>query len=174
MSVRSAREQAELLVRRFGTRRPPVDVAVIADRLGLRVLQQDLGPEASGLLISGPTAAYIVVHNRDCTTRRRFTIAHELAHSCLRHQFDPSEHVHVDQGYRISQRSIASSNATDPKEIEANQFAASLLMPAAMIHAEVARLGGAPLLDDDVTSLAGLFEVSEQAMTFRLQALGYL
>ncbi len=174
MSVRSAREHAELLVRRLGLALPPVDIEKVANDLGLKLLRQRLGNNISGLLVCGPNGSFIVIQEIDNPVRQRFSIAHELAHAYLRHQFESGEHVHVDQGYRISQRNLKSSTGEDPKEVEANQFAASILMPVNFVSNEVAKLGGIPLRDDDVSDLASLFQVSEQAMTIRLQTLGYL
>jgi Zn-dependent peptidase ImmA (M78 family) len=63
----------------------------------------------------------------------------------------------------------------DHKEIEANQFAASLLMPESVVREQV-RLVAAdrPLDDIDVSLLARQFMVSEQAITIRLSTLGLL
>jgi Zn-dependent peptidase ImmA (M78 family) len=82
--------------------------------------------------------------------------------------------VIVDKGYFISQRGPQASTGEDPMEIEASQFAASLLMLAKLLRERVANLGGGPLLDHDVSQLALEFEVSEQAMTIRLSTLGLL
>jgi Zn-dependent peptidase ImmA (M78 family) len=62
----------------------------------------------------------------------------------------------------------------DPKEIEANQFAASLLMPTKLLEARIKALRTSSLRDSHVTYLASEFEVSEQAMTIRLSTLGHL
>lgn len=108
------------------------------------------------------------MHEDDSPVRQRFTIAHEIAHHSLGHQFESGEHVLVDKGYYISERGPRASDGVDPKEIEANQFAGSLLMPSRLIREKVAELGGSPLLDSDVTELARAFGVSEHAMTIRL------
>jgi Zn-dependent peptidase ImmA (M78 family) len=57
-------------------------------------------------------------------------------------------------------------------EVQANQFAASLLMPARLIREHVEQRPK-PLGDVDVSELARTFNVSEQAMTIRLTTLGY-
>ncbi len=62
----------------------------------------------------------------------------------------------------------------DPKEIEANQFAACLLMPADLVKHAVTACGGSLLVDSQVSELASTFDVSEQAMTIRLSTLGLL
>ena len=165
-----ARKRAETLVERFELQTPPVNVNEIARRLGLEVLVEDLDQDISGLLITSPKERSICVNKKHSRTRQRFTIAHELGHYRLGHQFVKGEHVHVERGAFISQRSGRSSEAIDPKEIEANQFAACLLMPKKLLEAE-AKLS---LSDDDVTALAKKFGVSEQAMTIRLTKLGFL
>jgi Zn-dependent peptidase ImmA (M78 family) len=174
MSVFRARQAAERLLTSLGVRRAPVDVGNVATRLGLRVLRQELGDDISGLLVRTATGTQICVAAKHPEVRRRFTIAHEIAHHVLGHQFEPGEHVHVDRGNYISQRGVRASEGVDPKEIEANQFAACLLMPTDLVRAAVERLGEGPLLDGHVEELARKFKVSEQAMTIRLTTLGAL
>ena len=67
-----------------------------------------------------------------------------------------------------------SSTGTNLKEVEANQFAACLLMPAALVRASIQELGTEDLYDGHITLLAEKFKVSEQAMTIRLTVLGLL
>jgi Zn-dependent peptidase ImmA (M78 family) len=132
----------------------------------------DLDDDVSGLLITKPEMSYIVIRKKDSVSRQRFSIAHEVGHFALRHQFDAGEHVHVDRGYRVSHRDKRSSSGTDLREIEANQFAAALLMPSSIVTEAINALGREELNDGDVTNLARQFNVSEQAMTIRLSVLG--
>ena len=173
MRLNVVRQQAEALAERGGTAEPPIDVDSIAEMLELPVTREDLGPAVSGLLVNNGTQAYIYVQKNDAETRRRFTVAHEIGHYLLGHQFRGGEHVHVDKGNFISQRGPRSSTSVDPMEIEANQFAASLLMPSQLLKQHAAGYG-TTLLDSDVSALADKFNVSEQAMTIRLSALGLL
>jgi Zn-dependent peptidase ImmA (M78 family) len=62
----------------------------------------------------------------------------------------------------------------DAKEIEANQFAACLLMPSRLLRERVTALNTKQLYDSHVTTLAKEFYVSEQAMTIRLTSLRLL
>jgi Zn-dependent peptidase ImmA (M78 family) len=174
MSLRTARYQGEALAEAFGFTKPPVDVEHIARRLGLRVVDFDLGDDISGLLISKGDSTTIAVQEGDHPNRKRFTIAHEIGHFRLRHQFEPGEHVHVDRGHLITPRNSRSSTGIDSKEIEANQFAASLLMPSKLLMRSIKSLKVKSLRDDQVAKLAEDFEVSEQAMTIRLSTLGFL
>jgi Zn-dependent peptidase ImmA (M78 family) len=167
------RRKAERLVRESNSARVPVPVEEIAHHLGLRVVFEDLGPEVSGLLVTKPGEGLICVQRSDAPVRKRFTIAHEVAHHYLGHQFEPGSHVHVDKGNFISQRGLSASTGMDAKEVEANQFAATLLMPGELVLSAVERIG-LPLTDDKVQALAKLFKVSEQAMTIRLSVLKLL
>jgi len=174
MSVRSARYHGEALAAACGFTRPPVDVERVARHLKLKVAHADLGEDVSGLLISKGDSTVIAVQASDAPKRKRFTIAHEIGHFFLRHQFEPGEHVHVDRGHLITPRNSRSSTGEDLKEIEANQFAACLLMPSELLTTRIKAFGTPSLRDYHVTLLANEFEVSEQAMTIRLSALGLL
>lgn len=174
MSVRSARHHGEALAEVCGFTKPPVDVERVARHLGLKIAYAELGQDVSGLLISKGATSVIAVQAADAPNRKRFTIAHEIAHFHLRHQFEPGEHVHVDHGHAITPRNSRSSTGEDLKEIEANQFAACLLMPSRLVEARIKALRTTSLRDFHVTLLANEFQVSEQAMTIRLTALGRL
>jgi Zn-dependent peptidase ImmA (M78 family) len=174
MNIKNAKAQAERLVERMGISSPPIDVVKIASKLDLPVIYANLGEGVSGLLISNGEDAHVCVQEKDPPKRQRFTVAHEIAHYYLKHQLEPGSHVHVDRGHYISERGPRASDGVDPMEIEANQFAASLLMPSKMVKRKVAELGVGVLLDNHVSWLAEEFKVSELAMTIRLTSLGLL
>jgi Zn-dependent peptidase ImmA (M78 family) len=177
MRVHWARNQAEKLVSELISRReihpPTIDPFKVAKALHLSVVIDDLGPEVSGLLIRREERVVIAVERTDPPTRRNFTVAHEIGHHVLGHQFEAGSHVHVDKGNYISQRGPRSSQGINAKEVEANQFAAALLMPTSLVQEQARRLG-VPLWDSAVADLADLFKVSEQAMTIRLSVLRLL
>jgi Zn-dependent peptidase ImmA (M78 family) len=176
MSVAFARSQGERWAAQAGVGGPPVDVHAIARKLNIHVIEADLGHDVSGLLVRTPGQQIsICIQYKDSSVRKRFTIAHELAHHLLGHQFEAGSHVHVDRGNFISQRGVRASQGVDPKEVEANQFAAALLMPSGWVRAVAAEMQkGGPLVDHHVTELAKRFQVSEQAMTIRLSGLRLL
>jgi Zn-dependent peptidase ImmA (M78 family) len=58
-------------------------------------------------------------------------------------------------------------------EVQANQFAATLLMPTKLLRERARRLQR-PLTENDVKTLTTEFKVSEQAMTIRLSGLGLI
>ena len=71
-------------------------------------------------------------------------------------------------------RDSASSQATDPKEIEANQFAAELLMPEHMLKQDMSEFLSDFENEAGLEKLANLYQVSTQAMAFRLANLGVI
>lgn len=77
----------------------------------------------------------------------------------------------MDKAYApIFFRGASSSSGDHLAEIQANQFAAGLLMPEELLRAHVAER----LNDLDISRLALHFQVSEQAMTLRLVSLDLL
>jgi hypothetical protein len=174
MSFHLPRERAEQLLVDLGIDSAPIPVEKIARALKLDVVFSDLGNDVSGVLVTGGPRVRICIQKTDAPARKRFTMAHEIGHFHLGHRFAPGEHVHVDRGYVIQMRSPRSSTGEDKLEVEANQFAAALLMPKKLVRAAVEDEGGAPVEDSAVGRLARKFQVSEQAMTIRLTVLGLL
>jgi Zn-dependent peptidase ImmA (M78 family) len=103
--------------------------------------------------------------------RQRFTIAHELGHFLL-HE---GQTVYLDEKLTVNLRSPESSKGEDVDEREANLFAAELLMPAAFLNRDL-RGKTVDVIGDDafLERLAKKYNVSVQALTFRLANLGYI
>ena len=158
------RREVLTLLQRAGVSKPPVPVEKIAEILGARVVLTDFNNEISGVLVRKGAEIVIGVAKEQSKTRQNFTIAHEIGHLIL-HE---AQEIHVDREFRVKLRSQASSAATDVDEIEANAFAASLLMPESLLRYDVKKLS----VDfDDATQvelLASRYKVSPQAMTFRV------
>ena len=169
--TQTARKTAEALIERLDIKSTPVDVNFVAKQLGLKVVYNELGEDVSGLLVSGDDTAIICVRESDPLVRQRFTIAHEIGHFCLKHQ-DETERVHVDEGWKVTARSHNKTAGFDPIEVEANQFAATLLMPSSLLRRRAATYAVGKLDEEHVSQLAREFKVSEQAMTIRLSTLG--
>lgn len=140
---------------------PPVPVERIVRSIGVAVRRGALG-EVSGLLVRVGSSATIGVNVAHAKVRQRFTIAHEYGHFVL-HDGMAS---HFDNDFRINFRSVESSQATNVEEIEANYFAACLLMPKSFLDRDDAL----SCLDDDdgVAALAKKYNVSRHAMSLRL------
>lgn len=173
MNVHLARGAAERLVDQMNIAVAPVDVVAVASALGLQILREDLEDDVSGLLISKSSSATIVVRKHDAPVRRRFTIAHEIGHFVLQHHLQRNELVHTDDQEQVIYRSPRAYPGMDPIEVQANQFAAALLMPTRLIRHHLAQTPR-PLSEQVVNDLSLRFEVSAQAMTIRLTGMGLI
>jgi Zn-dependent peptidase ImmA (M78 family) len=172
MSLLRVRKKAEALLERLEMLSAPIDVHRVARELGLRVMTANLGAGVAGLLVQRPGSPTVIcVHESDPATRQRFTIAHEIGHCHLAHERAGDAEIHVDRGIIAQRTARSSEGAVDLNEVEANQFAAALLMPAELIRTRATELSQGPLLDVHVTELAAEFQVSEQAMAIRLVTL---
>jgi Zn-dependent peptidase ImmA (M78 family) len=149
------------LLTRFEVTTPPVPVRDMIRGFGIELRQGDLG-DVSGLMARKAGGAIIGVNRNHAPTRQRFTLAHELGHFLLHRDLES----HSDIDFRVKYRDRRSSEATDVEEVEANFFAACLLMPASFLNA----LNASAALSNDemVADLARTFDVSSHAMSLRL------
>lgn len=164
-------KKAETLLKDSGLFNVAVNVEKLASRLDITVLRKDLDEEVSGFLIHKDGRTTIAVNVNHVGKRQRFTIAHEIGHFRQHIEIGKNE-LFVDKVKFF--RNEASSDGEHQKEIEANKFAAALLMPRELVHKEISLLDNETSLDDQIISLADKFEVSRPAMGFRLVNLGYL
>jgi Zn-dependent peptidase ImmA (M78 family) len=133
----------------------PVDPVAIARRSGVNVVYAPLDEETLGAFLKRPNEVpTILINERDHENRKRFTCAHELGHYNRRKDVKGEFHT-------IDLRSPLSSTGSDPEEIYANEFAASLLMPADDLKIFM-QFG---LSDEE---LAERFKVSREAMEYRI------
>jgi Zn-dependent peptidase ImmA (M78 family) len=156
------------LLRSFDLFGVPVDVKTFAERLGATVIFDELEEDVSGLLLREKNVATIAVNQKHHPNRQRFTIAHECGHLHL--HADQGDRLWVDRHTTIFYRNAGSSSGDQKAEIEANQFAAGLLMPEKLLLAHVTD----EMSDVDIFRLALRFQVSEQAMMLRLASLDVL
>lgn len=148
----------------------PVDVFMIAQNLGADVVRTSMANEISGMLVRDDHHLAIGVNRLHPRSRQNFTVAHELGH-LLMHRGRP---LIVDSSVRVNFRDPTSASATNREEIEANAFAAALLMPKDFVIHAVADLPTPADPDSIADTLAPHFGVSGSAMHFRLVNLGLL
>lgn len=154
----------------------PVEIVKLCNKKGLKVFEQYLKPNESGLIVVDAhkwekyeSDKFIVVNLSEPATRRRFTIAHELAHFIL----------HKGENTLYAHRDMTDNSGNDAAiEREANYFAANVLMPEKLIKNRVEEIrqntvGSTPsfvlakMIADD-------FYVSESAAEVRLRQLGII
>jgi Zn-dependent peptidase ImmA (M78 family) len=161
-------KRATDLLRKFGLFKIPVDVEAVAMRLGAAVVLDDMDDDVSGFLLREKSVATIAANKLHHPNRQRFTIAHECGHLLL--HADQGDRLWLDKAYFF--RDGSSSSGDRLAEIQANQFAAGLLMPEELVRGSLENQS--TLSDIDIFRLAIRFGVSEQAMTLRLVSLGLL
>lgn len=142
----------------------PVPLEALCERLDIVSIadMETEGFEAALITDDNKSNGGILVAKGRSRQRWRFSVGHELGHFLI-----PAHQPGRDGKFLCS---IDDLKAFDPKEqdrhrrmeMEANQFAASLLMPPHLLRIELAK-GGTPDLDKLVT-LAAMFDVSKQAM----------
>ncbi len=149
----------------------PVPIETIAKKYGLQVRLQPLESNLSGFLYRDGKNSLIGVNSHNARVRQRFTIAHELGHFLL-HQGDS---LHVDRAVFAKLRSDLSSQGVDEEEIEANLFAAELLMPRELIARDLENADIVDILEEEfLLGMSKNYDVSLQALVLRLNNLGYI
>jgi Zn-dependent peptidase ImmA (M78 family) len=148
----------------------PVDKIAIAEGADIRHARVE--DDLSGFIYrQGPAGAIIGVNEGHHPNRQRFTVAHELGHMLL-HSADT---VRTDLRLRFRR----DQSVPSPEEVEANHFAAELLMPEQFLERDLDHYDFSDFMDDTfedrvLEPLATKYGVSKQAMTIRLQSLGYI
>lgn len=166
---RNPRTRAAEVLKDSGVTSRPVPVDIIAQQKGIALRYMPLDDSLSGMIFMHEDTPTIVVNSLHHPNRRRFTVAHELGHFEL-HMAAIGTDVHVDK--RFLARDTNSSTGFDVKEVEANRFAAELLVPREMLVEELrGRTVDLEMDDELLGELADTFGVSKQMMTIRVGEL---
>jgi Zn-dependent peptidase ImmA (M78 family) len=144
--IRSHQEQA------------PVQTIDIAQALGIKVYKTNNWPDGLSAMIrkderGGSSGYSIYVNAAHPRVRRRFSIAHEIAHFAL-HRNLIGDGITDDAMYR--------SGLSNAVEVQANRMAADILMPWHLINDAMAQ--GI----NTVEALAEHFDVARSTMSFQL------
>ena len=143
---------------------PPVDLAIVAGRLGVAVEERAFVEEIDGLYLRLPGAPPMIAVNNSYTkplARRRFTLAHEIGHHLLSRRVSP--------GRRLFFFDTAKTRRT-VMERACDRFAALLLMPEKLVRRDYEEL--AYNSQQRVRIMAERFGVSAWALRRRLRELG--
>jgi Zn-dependent peptidase ImmA (M78 family) len=133
-----------------------VDVEQIAAAC-INVVHHPLHDEVDGALLPAKDEFIIVINSNQPINRRRFTLAHELGHFHLH----LPKHIKTPGFCSISR----AYKSYDTVEIEANQYAANLLMPEWLIRSVTTEC------EWNLSMLSEYFMVSQRAMSIRLGTL---
>jgi Zn-dependent peptidase ImmA (M78 family) len=137
----------------------------IAKYLGIRVVPYKFSDNISGVFFRKGGNLYLGVNSKHNKHRQRFTIAHEIGHFILHSH----ETLHYDLESADDKRFLFRADSISSlDETEANRFASELLMPENLVR------GLIESGSNSINELADRFNVSPEAMRYRLINLGYL
>jgi Zn-dependent peptidase ImmA (M78 family) len=158
-------QAAQALRLREGLGFEPVDIWQLLERLEIPTALHEFGDDGGdGLYLWEDGRPFIVVNASTRASRQRFTAAHELGHHEM-HRFENDQ-------LRIVDEDIFHSD--DPREPEANAFAAYLLAPDETVRRVVGNRNGEQITQDLVVELMGIFGLSYKATTWRLLNTGVI
>lgn len=151
-----------------------VEVEKIASALGIDIIEGEFraedGKKISGLIkMSGKNGRPVIAINaKEPTQRKRFTIAHEIGHFILHR----NEQMHIDQDFEFAAfRDSSSSKATSLKEIQANQFAAELLMPSDEVQEIIKSNFPQKKITEIIDEISNTYNVSALAATIKISTM---
>ena len=156
-------EKAEKVLSQYRAGDVPINVLEMAKKAGV-LIKYAPSNKFSGLLYRKDDIAFMAISSSESNVRQRFTIAHELGHFFLH----PQKDTFVE--FRDNEKNIARGS----KEIQANQFAAALLMPRKFLEKDVKSFRETGLTQQTTEFLAKKYNVSDEAMTFRLLNLNMM
>src|ERR1041385_5541085 len=127
-----AKGGAARILRELHIVEPPIDIEDVIAGRGLTIKKAEVPGNLSGRLYPDLSEVFINTMSR-AVVRQRFTMGHELGHWELGHHkrgIALVDFVGFDGPYGDPER----SEPTDPVEVEANAFAAEILMPSQWIR----------------------------------------
>lgn len=153
-----ARKLARALIKQVGFKSPPVSLWKIIVHLKLESKfdvqpVEDFGENISGVIVVIDDSTIIGFNKKQHWHRRRFTIAHEIGHFKM-------GSMHNDL--------MAALTSNNPAEIEANQFAAELLIPYQFLKTDFQNS------TKSIDELSMKYRVSKEAMGWRISKSGLL
>jgi len=155
---------ATAVLRHHGLYGVPVDPILVAHAANIKVSNAHFSePNVSGMIAKRGENEMILVNASDPPSRKRFSIAHELGHHFLHLSEDDGEFV-TSALDLFRESDPENSDADARSEWQANYFAAALLMPSALVRQWHD-------VEPDAATLAQRFNVSRQAMEYRLRQL---
>ncbi len=172
-SIQFIKKQVEDILQGMKLSSLPIKIEDVAKKAGLTVSPFDFEDDISGVLVIQDGKGVIGYNQSESRVRRRFTIAHELGHFVLHRE---QSSMFMDKGFNAIFRSAHSglSEQTQILEREANTFAAYILMPDHLLKEAIDKIDFDLGSEDEIKNLAKVFDVSSQAMYYRILNSGLL
>ncbi len=167
-------ELAEFVLNTYDVHIPIDNMKAVVDKLGGMVVEEEdiygLGIEGSLKKITEDSGKEfkITISSGLPTSRRNFTIAHELGHLFI----DMGYVINPNKWNTVEENVFYRRGEGSEKELRANEFAAAFLMPKAE-YSEILKnnLEGQKV---NISKVAEYFNVSVDAAAYRGKNLGWL
>ena len=158
---------AQAITNQLGDTPCAVDVRQIASDIDIYEIREEPLNGLAGCLIvpEDKSVGAIAVDGKMGEERKRYTIGHEIGH-----YVNPMHRASSPEGFKCTRKDMlierfAPGDKHAKMELEANQFAAELLMPAAWVRRFLKPKVGLDL--QHIFDMAQLFEVSKEAAARR-------
>jgi Zn-dependent peptidase ImmA (M78 family) len=166
---KKAKEAALKILAEFGPK-IPIDVDAIIKAHGIEIFaDNEMEGSVSGILMIKGKNVGIMLNLFQPVVRQRFTLAHELGHYILHRD---TQRVFIDEA-PLFYRANRSGGDVDAREIEANVFAAELMMPEKAVRADFKAMNFRTP-EDAIWRLATRYNISRAAMSYRLRQLNLI
>lgn len=138
----------------------PVDIKAIFEMYRIEIIYEPMDKDISGILELRQSGWVAVINQWHHPNRQRFTLAHELGHF-LKHRTIKKRFTDNSFFNRLEEK-------RDKLEIEADQFAADLLMPENEFKNQIEKG------NNTLSGISDIFKVSMLAAEIRAKKLKYL
>lgn len=152
--------KAKKLIKEARINSLPINPLLIAEIEDINVYKTSFNSaDVSGIIRKNKDGVKIYIKENEYKPRQRFTVAHELGHYYLHLKDEIGNFVDGDKMLNRDE-----SNTQSQEELEANQFAAALLMPKENVI-DLVRKGYSEM------AIAEILDVSLPALKIRLKTL---
>lgn len=114
-------DYADYVLKNYSKHILPIDVREIANRLKIMIYEEDLEEDGEGILIKGQRKVIILDNKVKNEQRKKFTLGILIGHAIIP--------WHVKSTYIVRKSGTSTLLTDDFQEMEAQDFAASLIMP---------------------------------------------
>ncbi len=163
IAVQRGEAEAQKILNKYEISEAPINVVQLAKKEGYGVVEATFRDKniSGGIQFKTDTEnGKMYINANDSPLRQRFSLAHEVGHSCMH-----SNVSEYSKGVLENINMFRDSSNHNIEEVEANAFAAALLMPESIVCEMWRKWRSTEILAD-------IFKVSLSAMSFRLYNLG--
>jgi transcriptional regulator with XRE-family HTH domain len=150
----NALQYSDLILDTYSNRQLPIDVYEIANKLGIKVVEDNLQGEAEAILFNGETKIILIDKDKNTESKSKYTVASLIGHAVIP--------WHLKDTYYSRKSGNSTLLTEDTEEMEARTFGAALIMPSGELEKD---------FSSTKTSLYNLKQLADQKYQVSLFAL---